>query len=241
MGVDVENTPRGGRTYPASNNYPFDNNCNENDPIDDPSRCSIDDSSRSSSKASLNDSGAKPQKPRRPTNYAERKSSISKRPSSISAPIKTLTLNHTVLASPMTSKLSVPSPPVSAKSISKVAFTPILEHSQPLRHIPKLGNGSRSEPADGGSEATEIPYLTITPPSRPDKEVAKSPATRMYWHQPPTHGMMATGPARRSHSIAQIGPTIFLFGGSDGLPPKATNTIYIFDTGTAPTPRTELM
>jgi len=243
MGADADKTPRGGRTHPpgtsnsnsSTTTVVFNNSNESRDSIDDPSRSSIDESSRSSSKASsINEAATKPPKPRRPTNYAERKSSINKRPTSISAPIRTLTLNQTVLGSPMmASRQTVPSPPVSAKNTPKsAAFTPTLEQSQPLRHIRQIGSVLRTEKTDSPIEDSETQYFTLPPPTRPEKEIPKSPATQMYWHQPPMHGMMKTGPARRSHSVAQIGPTIYIFGGSDGKPPKATNSVFIFDTGT---------
>ena len=207
-------------------------------------RSSIDESpsmSRSSSKASSldresRDPNSKPPKPRRPTNYAERKSSISSRPN-LSSQLKNLSLNSAALQG--ANRNSVPSPPVSAKHISPITpmpmtttFTPILE--QPLQRTDEAErNASRESNRSREGEQWEAPpYYPLPSPTRPEVEVKKAPATRMYWHQPPFHGMMATGPMRRSHSIAKVGSQFYIFGGSDGRPPhKATNTVFIFDAG----------
>jgi hypothetical protein len=93
---------------------------------------------------------------------------------------------------------------------------------------------NRVESPEEVIEEVEVPYFPLPPPTRPETDVARTPATRMYWHQPPTHGMMPIGPFRRSHSTTQIGSTVYIFGGSDGKYPKATNTVFIFDTGIIP-------
>jgi Kelch motif len=202
--------------------------------IDDLQRSSPEDispsMSRSSSKASSIDTLSKPPKPRRPTNYAERTSS--KRASLPQQP-KNLNLNQSNFAS-ATQQENVSSPPVSAKETPKPAFTPIIERSQDSRREPETSSPSPTEPTNQVIEEIEIPYFPLTPPTRPEIDVPKIPSTRLYWHQLPTHGMMSTGPLRRSHSIAQIGFAVYIFGGSDGKPPMATNTVYIFDTGTPP-------
>jgi Rab9 effector protein with kelch motifs len=77
------------------------------------------------------------------------------------------------------------------------------------------------------------PYFTLPLPMRPVDDVPRAPATQMYWHQPPIHGMLPSAPQRRGHAMAQIGSHFYIFGGSDGKPPKATNTMYIFDAGMA--------
>lgn len=208
-------------------------------------RSSIDESpsvSRSSSKASSIDRGDnsnKPPKPRRPTNYAERKSSISSRPN-LSGQLKNLSLNSAALVAG--NRNSVPSPPVSAKNITPITpmpmtttFTPILE--QPIERTERTEESERIASRESNRsrewEQWEAPpYYPLPPPTRPEVEVKRAPATQMYWHQPPFHGMMATGPMRRSHSIAKVGSQFFIFGGSDGKAPhKATNTVFIFDAG----------
>ena len=229
--TDAERTPRCGTTYPQNNEI-HENTDPSRNSIDGPSTSSIDESpsmSRSSSKTSIETVG-KPPKPRRPTNYAERKSSISKRQGLHNQP-KNLNLNQTSLVSPISPRNTVPSPPVSAKTTPKTAFTPILERPQERRRIRENAGTSRSDAANGIVEEKEPTHFPLPPPTNPEKDIPKAPATRMYWHQPLTHGMMATGPVRRSHSVAQIGSTIYLIGGSDGKPPKATNTVYIFDIG----------
>ena len=225
---DVDRTPRPAATQPTSTN---DNESIHRNSIDDPLRSSPDDNSpamsRSSSKASSIETSSKPPKPRRPTNYAERTSSISRKPSP-SPHVKNLNLNQSNFN---TKRNSFPSPPVSA--IPKAAFTPVLERAQEHLRVDRAErkNESANQVVVVEEVEVEAPYFPLPPPTRPEIEVARTPATRMYWHQPPTHGMMATGPLRRSHSIAQIGPTVYVFGGSDGKHPKATNTVYIFDTG----------
>jgi hypothetical protein len=184
--------------------------------------------SRSSSKASSIETSGKPPKPRRPTNYAERKSSISKRPS-LSGQLKNLSLNPTAMT-----KTGAPSPPISANSIATAAFTPIIEQSNEHRKAQDEQHTSRTGTPETIEEPESIPYFPLPSPTRPEKDVPKAPATQMYWHQPPTHGVLETGPARRSHSIAQIGSIFYIFGGSDGKPPKATNTVFIFDAGRSP-------
>jgi hypothetical protein len=121
-----------------------------------------------------------------------------------------------------------------------VSFTPIVERAGDA--LPKEDRegetASRAESSRADSSKTEdssqSPYFPLPPPTRPATEIARAPATKMYWHQPPTHGMMSIAPFRRSHSIAQVGSSIFLFGGSDGSSPKATDTVFIFDTGILP-------
>ena len=183
--------------------------------------------SRSSSKASSIETSGKPPKPRRPTNYAERKSSISKRPS-LSGQLKNLSLNPTAMTK---NSPSASSPPVSAKGTLTAAFTPIIEHSPESQKAQEDRNSSRTDTPETIQELEEIPYFPLPCPTRPENEVPRAPATQMYWHRAPTHGALESGPARRSHSIAQIGPLIYIFGGSDGKPPKGTNTVFIFDAG----------
>jgi len=200
-------------------------------------RSSTDESpsmSRSSSKASSIDRENRPPKPRRPTNYAERKSSISTRPN-LSGQLKNLSLNPAALGN----RTPFPSPPISAKNtpstpMATATFTPILE--QPLERIDRTDSPDRIASRESNRSMEEHweapPYYPLPAPTRPEVELKKAPATQMYWHQPPIHGMMATGPMRRSHSIAKVGSQFYLFGGSDGKPPqKATNTVFIFDAG----------
>lgn len=201
-------------------------------------RSSIDESpsmSRSSSKASSIDRENRPPKPRRPTNYAERKSSISTRVN-LSGQLKNLSLNSAALGQ----RNSVPSPPVSAKNtpitpMATATFTPILE--QPLQGMKRTDSPDRIASRESNRSMEEHweppPYYPLPAPTRPEIDVKKAPATQMYWHQPPFHGMMAAGPTRRSHSISKVGSQFYIFGGSDGKPPqKATNTVFIFDAGT---------
>jgi len=185
--------------------------------------------SRSSSKASSIDAPGKPPKPRRPTNYTQRKSSISQR-GSISSHIKELSLNP----QPLNSSPILASPPVSAAqsmSPSTTTITPRLSPDKPPSQS-RLAERQPIPPVDTEEDVELDPYFPLPPPgSQPEVEVPKASAVQMYWHQPPMHGMMRTGPTRRSHSIAQIGSQFFLIGGSDGKTPKATNSVYIFDAG----------
>jgi len=226
--------------------------------------------SRSSSKASSIDHApgtTKPPKPRRPTNYAERTSSISLKRASLPAgpqQPKYLNLNQSNF-SPSSKEVSagkeqgggslitptkgrtgtvIRSPGLEAASTPKpvtVAFTPfvekVTENPQPAKSesdvSPRADSAGIEAVSTDDVEALTVPYFALPPPTRPAVEVARTPATRMYWHQPPTHGMMVQAPFRRSHSIAQVGSSIFLFGGSDGGSSKATDTVFIFDTGNA--------
>lgn len=233
---DVDRTPRPATTHPSTtiyNNNDVDPSRTTRDSIDDPHRSSPDDNnsspsmSRSSSKASSIEATTKPLKPRRPTSYTNRTSSINKRSSGV---LKNLNLNQSNFNS--NSGGSVPSPPVSARATPKTAaFTPILERSQEHSRETEKRDSRPESTQEINVEEVEVPYFPLPPPTRSEVEIKRTPATRMYWHQPPTHGMMAKGPLRRSHSVAQIGSTVYIFGGSDGKPPKATNTVYIFDTG----------
>ena len=234
---DADRTPRPATTHPSTTIYrnDIDPPSSMRDSIDDAHRSSPDDTnstpsmSRSSSKASSieNTASAKPLKPRRPTSYTNRTSSINKRSSGA---LKNLNLNQSNFK--INSGGNVPSPPVSARTTPKAAaFTPILERSQEHSRERETRNSRPESTQEIIVEEVEVPYFPLPPPTRSEVEVKRTPATRMYWHRPPTHGMMATGPVRRSHSVAQIGSTVYIFGGSDGKPPKATNTVYIFDTG----------
>jgi hypothetical protein len=202
--------------------------------------------SRSSSKASSIDHApgtTKPSKPRRPTNYAERTSSIALKRASLPAPQpKSLTLNQSNFSTNSTvkeggmfvtpTKGTLRSPASVVSTPKTVTLTPVVERARDGQSKETGEASSRAEPVvNEVVENVETPYFPLPPPTRPAVEVARTPATRMYWHQPPTHGMMPTGPLRRSHSIAQVGSSIFLFGGSDGGPSKATDTVFIFDTG----------
>jgi hypothetical protein len=182
--------------------------------------------SRSSSKASSTETtSGKPRKPRRPVDYAERKSSIHQKRTSLSGQIANLKLTTTTQGAGNT----VLSPPVSANTTPNATFTPILETARPLER-----NALANTVGSSGDRVVEIPsppYYTLCVPTRPVHDVARAPATQMYWHQPPIHGMLSSAPLRRSHAIAQIGSSFYIFGGSDGKPPKATNTMYIFDAG----------
>ena len=234
---DADRTPRPATTHPSTIIYnDIDPFTTTRDSIDDTRRSSPDDNSsdpsvsRSSSKASSIEAttSTKPLKPRRPTSYTNRTSSINKRSSGA---LKNLNLNQSNFN--INSGGNVPSPPVSARTTPKVTtFTPILERSQEHSRERETRNSRPESTEEIIVEEVEIPYFPLPPPTRSEVEVKRTPATRMYWHQPPTHGMMATAPLRRSHSVAQIGSTVYIFGGSDGKPPKATNTVYIFDTGT---------
>ena len=165
--------------------------------------------SRSSSKASSIDTTGKTRKPRKPQNYAERKSSITTKRPGLSGQLKNLNLNQAALHSSQ----NVLSPPASANTTPNATFTPILESSRPLER----NNSSASRSTAIEIVETPPPYYTLPLPIRPADEVPKAPATQMYWHQPPIHGMMPTGPMRRSHAIAQIGSSFYIFGGSDAL------------------------
>src|SRR5579859_1432082 len=79
--------------------------------------------SRSSSKASSVDTGGvKPPKPRRPTNYAERKSSISQA-RGLAGQLKTLSLDQVALSSLSKREGGVMSPPTSASISPKQAMS----------------------------------------------------------------------------------------------------------------------
>ena len=217
--VDLEPTPKRNSTDPPS--------LQDEIVASGPAIVESPSMSRSSSKASSID-GGKPSKPKRPTNYAERKSSISHR-GSISSQIKTLSLTPLASNSPTS---IVPSTPISAISQN---MSPASTTYTPLTARPTRPPDRHSlSPVEIDSEPEIEPYFPIPPPTRPENDVPRSSSVQMYWHQPPMHGMMRTGPARRSHSIAQIGSQFFLIGGTDGKPPKATNTVYIFDAGISP-------
>lgn len=223
---DVDRTPRPSTTHPSVNLIDINSNVDRDSP-DDFARSSPEDGStmsRSSSKASSIE--GKPPKPRRPTNFGERTSSIHKRTNSH---IPNLKLNPAVLIVTNKSNSNAPSPPISATISPKPNLSPVLERTQEDHANPP--NPSLTVAPKPDLELTEKPYFPLPLPTRPQAEVAKAPATQMYWHQPPVHGMLPTAPMRRSHSIAQIGATVYFFGGSDGGPPKATNTVFIFDTG----------
>jgi hypothetical protein len=179
--------------------------------IDETPRSSPDEMSSSMSRSSSKDSSidTKPLKPRRPTNYAERKSSIRDTHS------KNLSLSSTTgVTLPLPEKIPL-----------MPTFTPILErHSESYIQ----GEGDGMEEQGGGMEGQ---WFDLVMPIRAETEVLKVPATQMYWHRPCTHGMIRTGPMRRSHSISQVGSTFYIIGGSDGKPPKATNTVFTFDAG----------
>jgi len=190
---------------------------------------SIDDSptmSRSSSKSSSLDTNSKSSKPKRPTNYAERKSSITQR-GSLTSQLKTLALTPAIMnTSPISTGVQSPHAVTSPSTSNHTPTTP-------KPRSPILERRSRSNsvsPTETEPEVEDV-YFPLQRPSRPEVDVPRASAVQMYWHQPPMHGMMTTGPARRSHSIAQVGSQFFIIGGSDGKPPKATNTVYIFDAG----------
>lgn len=226
---DVDRTPRPSTTHPPVNLIDIHNNSDRDSP-DDFARSSPEDGSimsRSSSKASSIE--GRPPKPRRPTNFGERTSSIHKRPP---GHVPNLKLNQAVLNAKTDSNSNAPSPPISASISPKPTFSPVLERTQEDQTDPvNLPTPSPMVAENNNLEPTERPYFPLPFPTRPENEVVKAPATQMYWHQPPIHGMLSTAPMRRSHSIAQIGSMVYIFGGSDGKPPKATNTVFIFDTG----------
>lgn len=200
-----------------------------NDSPDDMTPITESPSMSRSSSISIETSG-KPPKPRRPINYAERKSSITKKRPTLSGQLNTLKLNQPV---PSPASQNILSPPVSANTTPNATFTPILETSQPSE-CPTSSSSPSGSTEIGEPPAPPTPNYPLPLPTRPEQDVPRAPATQMYWHQPPVHGMMATGPMRRSHAIAQIGASFYIFGGSDGKPPKATNTMFIFDAGMIP-------
>jgi hypothetical protein len=222
------------RRTSVDNGYPRTSLERSSDPprhsVDEPSRRpSVDESpamSRSSSKASSTDTNSKNSKPKRPAHYAERKSSISQRASVISQ-LKNLSLTP---SSPINTV--IPSPPTSASH----ALSPAVTNYMPSASKPSSSVRQRSDslsPTDVETQPeSEAIHFSLPPLKQPETEVPRASPVQMYWHQPPMHGMMSTGPARRSHSIAQIGSRIFIIGGSDGKNPKATDSVYLFDAGT---------
>lgn len=192
--------------------------------------------SRSSSKASIDNPNSKPSKPRPPSTYAERKSSISSvhKRSNSSGQIKSLTLAHSTVNSIALSNKSIGmSPSVSVSTPITHSFSPV-SASESSKEI-AIQEHRKSENALAVKDIYEDPpYFPLPQPSLPETDVVLAPATQMYWHKPTTHGALANCPPRRCHSIAQIGPSFYIFGGSDGKHPKATNTMFIFDAGTPP-------
>src|SRR5271156_6748905 len=192
--------------------------------------------SRSSSKASIDNPNSKPSKPRPPSTYAERKSSISSvhKRSNSSGQIKNLTLTQSTLDSmAITNKNVVMSPSVSVGTPVTHSFSPVS-----VSESPKDTATQEHRKSENTLVTKDIyedpPYFPLPQPSLPETDVVLAPATQMYWHKPTTHGALSNCPPRRCHSIAQIGSSFYIFGGSDGKHPKATNTMFIFDAGILP-------
>jgi Kelch motif len=209
------------------------------DSLDDTPRSSPDDlssttMSRSSSKSSSLESSAlrhsKPPKPRRPTYIAERTSSIkASQPKNLK--LNKAALKNNVVTASQPSPMITSSPtkrasaPVDAKTPVISTLTPVIDRSQE-----RAAQSERRESyCTCGQRKDQVFSFPLSMPTRPDKDRSKVPATQLYWHQPSMHGMLPNAPPRRSHSIAQIGSSIYLYGGSDGKPPRATNTMFIFD------------
>ena len=116
-------------------------------------------------------------------------------------------------------------PSISAKTPLIASLTPVVgrHHEQYVQH-------EKKRPCNCAKE-DKAPFYPLPLPTRPEKETSKVPANHLYWHEPSTHGMLLTAPSRRSHSVAQIGSSIYIYGGSDGKSPRATNSMFIFDAG----------